>query len=144
LQAKFTGTFNKVQNLQFWKSSGTEGTGEDIIWDPTTPNSYASPATTAISGGAAVPTSDPGSANVSIADAAPSASELTASGYSDYVRMQLQTTTAAEAGDTNTFTFTLYIVGLHIVRYVEEFAKLRETLKNLFSVFKTIRSQAYL
>ncbi len=107
LKGKFTGTFNNVQNLQFWKSAGAEGTGEDLYWDPTTPETYATPATTAISGGAAVPTSDPGSANVSIGDEAPSGATLSASGYSDYIVLQLQTTTAAEAGDTETFTFTL-------------------------------------
>jgi len=107
LQGKFTGTFNKVQNVQFWKSSGAYGAGEVIQWDPATPNAYAQPATGAIGGGANIPSGDPGSANVSIGDAAPSASELTASGYSDYLVLQLQTTTGAEAGDTDTFSYTM-------------------------------------
>lgn len=107
MQAKFTGSFNKVQNLQFWKSAGAEGAGEDLNWDPTTPNTYSTPATTAIGGGAVVPTSDPGAANVSVGGVIPSGSELTASGYSDYVVLQMATTTGAEAGDTNSFTFSL-------------------------------------
>jgi len=53
----------------------------------------------------AVPDSDPGSSNVSIN--ASQASSLSAAGYSDYIVMQLRTTTASEAGDTETFTFTL-------------------------------------
>lgn len=109
LRAKFTGTFNKVQNIQFWKSSGVYGTGEVLQWDANTPSAaaYTTPATTAISGGANVPTADPGAANVSIGGVIPSGSELAASGYSDYIVTQIQTTTGAEAGDTNTFTYTL-------------------------------------
>jgi hypothetical protein len=104
LRAKFTGTFNNIQNIQFWKSAGNLGTGETIVWNAATPSGHTTPATTSI-GATAVPTSDPGAANVSIAGATGGA--LTASGYSDNIVLQLQTTTGAEAGDTETFTFTL-------------------------------------
>lgn len=105
LRGHFTGTFNQIQNLKFWKSAGNLGTGEALKFighvtafdDPVTADSsYAT---------ANVPTSSPGSANVSIGGNL--AGNLAAPGYSDYVVMQLQTTTAAEAGDTETFTFTL-------------------------------------
>jgi hypothetical protein len=105
LKGHFTGTFNKVQNGKFWKSSGALGTGEAIQFvghitayhQPTTgDSSYAS---------ADVPTSSPGSANVSFGGDL--AGNITGAGYSDFVVLQLQTTTAAEAGDTETFTFTL-------------------------------------
>lgn len=50
-------------------------------------------------------TSDPGEANVSIGGSLNSS--LTSSGYSDYMVLQLQTTTAAAAGDTSLATFSL-------------------------------------
>jgi len=105
LRGHFTGTFNKVQNLQFWKSAGTEGTGESLYWEDGGEPTYTAPATTTSVATSAVPTADPGSSNVSINDS--QASSLSAAGYSDYIVLQLRTTTAAEAGDTETFTFTL-------------------------------------
>jgi len=105
LRGHFTGTFNQIQNLKFWKSAGNYGAGEAIKFvgnvtafdDPTTADSpYAT---------GNVPTASPGSANVSIGGNL--AGVLASAGYSDYMVMQLQTTTAAEAGDTETFTFTL-------------------------------------
>ncbi len=106
LRAHFTGTFNEVQNLQFWKSSGTEGTGEDLFWDDGGNNTYDDPTSgTSAKAAAAIPTADPGSSNVSINSS--QSSSLSAAGFSDYIVLQLQTTTAAEAGDTETFTMTL-------------------------------------
>ena len=105
LKGHFTGAFNKIQNAKFWKSSGALGTGEALKFighvtayaQPTTgDSSYAS---------ANVPTATPGSANVSFGSDL--AGNITGAGYSDYIISQLRTTTAAEAGDTNTFTFTL-------------------------------------
>jgi hypothetical protein len=105
LKGHYTGTFNQIQNAKFYKSAGALGTGETINFVghitayhiPTTADSsYAS---------AAVPTSTPGSANVSFGGDL--AGSITGAGYSDFIILQLQTTTAAEAGDTNTFTFTL-------------------------------------
>ncbi|MFA5722574.1 MAG: hypothetical protein WC940_03365 [Candidatus Paceibacterota bacterium] len=105
LKGHFTGSFNKVQNAKFWKSSGAFGTGEDIMWDGVT-TAYVTP----ITGGstiatAGIPTASPGSANVSFEGSL--AGSITAAGFSDFIIMQMQTTTAAEAGDTETFTFTL-------------------------------------
>lgn len=106
LRAHFTGTFNQIQNVQFWKSSGTLGTGEAIKWDDGGNATYGTP-TSATSGKATttIPTADPGSSNVSINSS--QSSSLSAAGFSDYIVLQLQTTTAAEAGDTESFTFTL-------------------------------------
>ena len=44
----------------------------------------------------------------------------------------MRTTTAAEAGDTETFTFTINIVWLYIEKCIEKFCKLRETLSIFF------------
>jgi hypothetical protein len=105
LRGHFTGTFNQIQNLKFWKSAGSLGTGEALKFvgnvtafdDPTTADSsYAT---------SDVPTSSPGSANVSLGGSL--AGTLESAGFSDFMISQLQTTTAAEAGDTETFTFTL-------------------------------------
>lgn len=105
LRAKFSGTFNEVQNLQFYKSAGTYGTGIGIQWDGET-TAYATPVSSNSTVATTdVPTADPGSANVSVGGEL--TGSLTASGYSDYIVLQLDSTTATEAGDTNTFTFTL-------------------------------------
>ena len=105
LKGHFTGSFNKVDNGKFWKSSGALGAGETIKFvghvtafgQPTTGSSTVASAD--------VPTGSPGSANVSFDGDL--SGNITGVGYSDFVTLQLQTTTAAEAGDTETFTFTL-------------------------------------
>lgn len=105
LKGHYTGTFNKVQNAKFHKSSGAEGTGEDMKWQGHT-TAYHTPTTGDSSYASAdIPTAAPGSANVSFGGDL--AGNVTAAGYSDFVTLQLRTTTAAESGDTNTFTFTL-------------------------------------
>lgn len=105
LKGHFTGSFNKIQNAKFYKSSGAVGTGEAIKFIGAV-TAYHTPVTGDSSYASAnVPTGAPGSANVSfVGDLA---GNITGAGYSDFMVLQLRTTTAAEAGDTNTFTFTL-------------------------------------
>jgi len=105
LRGHFTGSFNKVQNLQLWKSGGAEGDGESLYWKDGGGSAFVEPVTTDAYTDAVVPTADPASSNVSINDS--QASSLSAAGYSDYVVLQLRTAASAEAGDTETFTFTL-------------------------------------
>jgi len=105
LKGHYTGTFNKIQNVKFYKSAGALGAGESIKWAGIT-SAYHTPVTGDSSYASAdVPTGAPGSANVSIGDDL--AGSLTTDGFSDFITLQLRTTTAAEAGDTNTFTFTM-------------------------------------
>ena len=106
LRGKWTGTFNAISNLQFWKSAPTAyDAGIAIKWSGAE-ETYVTPITGASTLATAnVPTADPGTANVTIGGAL--TGELAASGYSDYVDLQMQTTTAAAAGDTSTYTFTL-------------------------------------
>jgi hypothetical protein len=105
IRGHWTGTFSSVNNVQFWNSAGGPDTGISIKSKGTV-TGYTTP-TTAVStiATADVPTGDPGTANVSIGGSL--GGSLTAAGYSDYVVMQMQTTTGAAAGDTSTYTFTL-------------------------------------
>jgi len=104
LRGKFTGSFNQIDNLQFWMSTDfSPNTGLTVKFGGNNV-SYATPSTSA-TGDATIGTSDPGAANVSIGGSTGGA--LTATGYSDYIRLQLQTSAAAAAGDTSLATFTL-------------------------------------
>ena len=104
LRAKFTGTFNRIDNLQFWQSTAfSPSTGLQVTFAGNN-HAYGTPSTDD-NGHGNVPTSDPGTANVSVAGALTGG--LTGTGYSDYMILQLDTTTSAAAGDTSLATFTL-------------------------------------
>lgn len=104
LRAKFTGAFNRIDNLQFWQSNAfSPATGLQVTFKGDGA-SYATPSTTD-NGNPSVPTSDPGTANVSIGGDLTGG--LTGTGYSDYIVLQLDTTTEAAAGDTSLATFTI-------------------------------------
>ena len=82
LRGHWTSTFNKIQNVQFYKSAGTLSGGIDIHWDGQT-TAYATPVSTASTiATASVPVADPGTANVSIGGNL--TGSLTAAGFSDY------------------------------------------------------------
>lgn len=104
LRAKFTGTFNKIDNLQFWQSTAfSPATGLQVTFAGNNV-SYTTPSATD-NGSGNVPTSDPGTANVSIGGAL--TGSLTASGYSDYIKLQLDVTVSAAPGDTSLAVFTI-------------------------------------
>lgn len=107
LRAHFTGTFNKIDNLQFWMSTNfSPSTGLTVYWKGNNAGSYATPVNTDSSvATATVPTSDPGTANVSIGTSL--SGNLTSAGYSDYIVLQLDVATTAASGDTSLATFTL-------------------------------------
>lgn len=107
LRAHFTGTFNQVDNLQFWMSTDfSPNTGLTMKYKANNVGAYVTPvATTSTVATVAMPTSDPGTANVSIGTSL--SGNLTGAGYSDYIVLQLQTTVSAAAGDTSLATFTL-------------------------------------
>lgn len=106
LRAHFSDAFNVIDNLQFWLSTDfSPNTGLVLKWvgDQTT---YVTPVkTTSTIADTAIPTSDPGTANVTIGGNL--AGTLTAAGYSDYIVLQLQTTVSAAPGDTSLATFSL-------------------------------------
>lgn len=108
LQAHFTDSFNKIENLQFWMSTNfSPSTGLSVFWKGNNQTSYATPVKTdsTICSTNAVPTSDPGTANVSIGGSL--SGNLTSAGYSDYIVLQLDVATTASPGDTSLAVFTL-------------------------------------
>jgi hypothetical protein len=96
-----------VDNFQFWMSTNfSPATGLTVYWKGNNVGAYATPvnddSAVAVS---TVPTSDPGTANVSIGGSL--SGELTGAGYSDYIVLQLDVATTAAPGDTSLATFTI-------------------------------------
>lgn len=105
IKANFSGSFTRIDNIQFWKSAGAYVTGETINWTGQQ-TTYDTPTTSASAyATAAVPTADPGTANVSIGGSL--SGSLETAGSSDYIILQTSVTTAASAGAVNQKTFTL-------------------------------------
>jgi hypothetical protein len=106
LQGHFTGVFNSIYDLRFWMSTEFSPNTGLIVKTNSQQQLYCQPTTATSSiATSAIGTSDPGAANVSVGGSL--TSSLTTSGYTDYIVMQLQTTTAAPAGDTSLATFSL-------------------------------------
>lgn len=106
IRAHLTGTFNTIENLQFWMSTDfSPNTGLSVKWEGEQTTYVTPTASTSSVATTAVPTSDPGTANVSIGGSL--SGQLTGAGYSDYIVLQLQTTTSAAAGDSSLAVFTL-------------------------------------
>jgi len=99
LKLRFSGSFTRIENLQFWKSSGAYVVGESITWTGQQ-TEYAAPTeSTSVYASAALPTADPGTANVSIGGSL--SGSLTATGDSDFIILQQVITLDASAGATN-------------------------------------------
>jgi hypothetical protein len=106
LKGAWGGTFNKIQNLQFWRSTDfSPNTGLSMYWKTNGTATYGTPSTATAVCPNAVPTSDPGAENIYFGGTA--AGSITAAGKSDYITLQLVTTTAAAAGDTSLAEYTL-------------------------------------
>ncbi len=101
----WSGAFTKVDNVQFWQSAGSLGTGEVIKWTGSI-TIFGQPVVT-LSGSAvgSVPTADPGTANITLGSIL--AGSLVAIGRSDWIVLQYQTESSASPGPTNQKTFTL-------------------------------------
>jgi hypothetical protein len=105
IRAKFTGTWTTISNMKFWKSAGAYVTGELIVagFNAT----YATPSETT-TGDSAVPTAEP-SQNVNSfegnATIVYGASGV--SGYTGYIRLQLQMTSGTPSGAVNQKTFIM-------------------------------------
>lgn len=106
LQGHFTGTFNSIYDLRFWMSTDFSPNTGLTVKSKANQQSYNQPSNASSSiATSTISTSDPGTANVSVGGSL--TSSLTTSGYTDYIVLQLQTTTAAPAGDTSLATFSL-------------------------------------
>jgi len=105
LRSKFTGTWTEISNMKFWKSAGAYGTGEAI--KAAANATYAQPSATA-NADSAVPTSLGTALAINSAEGAATivygASGV--SGYSAYIRLQLDTTGSTPAGAVAQKTFT--------------------------------------
>lgn len=104
------GSSNKIDNIQMWKESGDFVTGETIdanlVTGGYTADAYDTPTdTTSTYADTEMPTADPGAANVGIAGSL--TGNLTAIGYSDYIIIQMHTTTDSPGGDVNQKSFKI-------------------------------------
>jgi len=97
IRCKFSSTFTEISNMKFWKSLGDFLTGEAIKFICEV--AYSQPATTPLTSAVDIPVSEPGSANIT-------PSTISAPGYTDYIKLQEQTTGSTPAGNVNTKTFT--------------------------------------
>lgn len=108
---KFTGTFTQVLGGLWAHTAGTLGTGLTLVGKVT--STYATPATTAMSGSTDMTTAIAIGSGATVLfsttgpEAASPTATLSAAGYSQYLPTQLQTTVSAVAGDTATVTLTL-------------------------------------
>jgi hypothetical protein len=104
------GGSSQVQNLKFFSTApatntaqGFNGNTSQTPYNTTQKTAFATPGTTTANTPNAVPTSAPSSANIGIGGSLTGA--LSASGSSDYVVSQIQTSGSATAGTTLTNTY---------------------------------------
>lgn len=109
LRAHFSGSFTTVRDIRFWQSTAfSPATGLTVKWSGTQQIYLQPSAVTSSIATSSIPTSDPGTANVSIGGNL--SGSLVAAGFTDHIVLQLQTTTAAPPGITSAETVTLTYV----------------------------------
>ena len=106
------GTFNKVDNIRAWISAGAYVTGEGVqcsmstiqgTYDTYKITAFAQPNATTYSG-LTMPVAEPGTANLGIGGSL--TGSLTAVGYSDYCKHQVQSTVSTPPGNGNQKTIS--------------------------------------
>lgn len=102
------GGSSMVNNLQVWRTGALGGAATHVTNARTSSYggaiAFATPVSTAITGvDQAMPTSDPGSANLGIGGSL--SGSLTATGYSDYLVHQIATDSGDVAGSTSTMNY---------------------------------------
>lgn len=108
---KFSGTFNEISDAKFAHTAGTLGTGISLKGKVT--SSYATPATSALSGSTDITVTTPIASGMAVllSTVGPQGTGATASinaeGYTQYIVTQVQTTSSAAAGDSGTATLTV-------------------------------------
>ena len=108
IKGAFSGSFTRIDNIKFWKASGSYVAGESCQFSGSV--AYAQPVATDYSD-PAVPTSEPANPNVGISgDVDGNIDGPCDDGSScdtDYMRVQLLTTGATPGGSVNQKTFVL-------------------------------------
>lgn len=104
IRMHFTGSFNQIDQLKIWKSSGAYVTGESLKTNLTESGyseaTFSAPtASTSSEATNTMPTSEPTDSNIGISGSL--SGTLSAAGYSDYCVLQLQTTSSSPAGNVN-------------------------------------------
>jgi len=105
VKANFSGSFTNISNIQFWKSAGAYSTGEAINYTGMKTSFVAPTTTLSVIATTTLPVANPGTANVSIGGSL--AGSLLTAGASDWIVMQVNTSTTTPAGATATKTFSL-------------------------------------
>ena len=105
IACKFTGTWTDITNMKFWKSAGAYVTDEDIHAEANA--SYATPSATGM-GGVTIPTTEGTALSINSKEGENHIEYGVSgvSGYTTYMRLQLQTTGSTPAGAVNQKTFT--------------------------------------
>lgn len=106
LRGFFSGVFNSIYDLRFWMSTDFSPNTGLVVKSKTAQQTYFQPtnATSSIAT-STLGTSDPGTQNVSVGGSL--TTSILATGYTDFVVLQLQTQSNAPAGDTSLATFSL-------------------------------------
>jgi hypothetical protein len=113
VRAHFSGSFTRIDNLQFWMSASGSGyvTGEKLLVSATTASyagtdSYVAPTTAAdAQANNTMPVADPAAANIGVGGSL--TGSLTSAGDGDFIVVQASITGAASAGAVQQKTFTL-------------------------------------
>ena len=113
VRGHWSGSFTRIENLQFWMSSSGTGyvSGETLDCSATTTSyggtgTYATPTTSADAQASnTMPTADPTQANIGIGGSL--TGSLTAEGASDFIVIQASIGSGAGAGATQTKHFRL-------------------------------------
>ena len=108
---KFTGVFNEISDAKFAHTAGTLGTGISLKGKIT--STYATPATSALSGSTDITGTTPIASGMAVLlstvgpQGAGATASINAEGYTQYIVTQVQTTSSAAAGDSGTATLTV-------------------------------------
>lgn len=108
---KFSGTFNEISDAKFAHTSGTLGTGISLKGKVT--STYATPATSALSGSIDITATTPITSGMAVLlstvgpQGAGATASINAEGYTQYIVTQVQTTSSAAAGDSVAATLTV-------------------------------------
>lgn len=106
LRGHYSGTFNRINDVRVWQSTNfAPSTGLQVFFNGQQVIYLQPSAVTSSIATSSIPTSDPGTANVSIGGSL--SGSLTTSGFTDHVYLQLRTTVSAPAGDTSLMTATM-------------------------------------